>query len=227
MTTDRARWLSTDLTRVLLQIALLAAAMVGLGFLVTDVLGPVWPFNVEDQAVHALVAARTPALDRLSNDVSLIAFTAGLGIVIVAAGCLMRLACHRWREALFLFAALLAQGVIYKLTSQIVARPRPAVLQLDGFPPLRSFISGHTSAAVALYGGIAVVLATHSRRRALTVFWWVILLVIPVAVAFSRVYRGMHHPSDVAASFLCGLGCLWILRRAMLAPARPRGSGVS
>jgi undecaprenyl-diphosphatase len=88
---------------------------------------------------------------------------------------------------------------------------------------MRSFFSGHTSAAVALYCGIAVVLARHSRRRAHAAAWWVMLLFIPVAVAICRVYRGMHYPSDVAASFIVGLGCLWIMRRAVLTPAEPGG----
>jgi undecaprenyl-diphosphatase len=89
---------------------------------------------------------------------------------------------------------------------------------------MQSFPSGHVAAAVAVYGGIAVILAMHSRRRAHAAAWWVMLLIIPVAVAISRVYRGMHYPSDVAASFLVGLGCLWILQRAMLAPAAHRGA---
>ena len=224
MTTDRARPLSTALTSVILPIALLTAVMIGLGFLVTHVLVHVWPFTVEDQAVRALVAARTPSLDRVSNLVSLTAYTAGLATVMVVAGCIMRIAYHRWRESLFLPAAMLGQLVVYLLTARVVARARPAVPELDVFPPMRSFPSGHVAAAVALYGGIAVVLAMHSRRRAQTAAWWVILLIIPVMVAISRVYRGMHYPSDVAASFIVGLGCLWILQRAMLTPAEQRGS---
>jgi undecaprenyl-diphosphatase len=87
---------------------------------------------------------------------------------------------------------------------------------------MESFPSGHTAAAVALYGGIAIVLAMRSRRKAYAATWWIILLIIPIAVAISRVYRGMHYPSDVAASFLGAFGCLWILRHAMLAPAEER-----
>jgi membrane-associated phospholipid phosphatase len=219
MTTDPARPLSTALTSIILPIALLTAVMIGLGFLVTHVLVHVWPLAVEDQAVRALVAARTPSLDRVSNLVSLTAYTAGLATVMLVAGCIMRIAYHRWREALFLAAAMLGQLVVYLLTARIVARARPAVPELDVFPPMRSFPSGHVAAAVALYGGIAVVLAMHSRRRAQTAAGWVILLIIPVMVAISRVYRGMHYPSDVAASFIVGFGCLWILKRAMLIPA--------
>jgi membrane-associated phospholipid phosphatase len=224
MRTDRAHLLSTALTSVILPIALLTAVMIGLGFLVTHVLVYVWPFTVEEQAVRALVAARTPTLDRVSNLVSLVAYTAGLATAMVVTGCIMRIAYHRWHESLFLAAAMLGQLVVYMLTARVVARARPAVLELDVFPPMRSFPSGHTSAAVVLYGGIAVILAMRSRRRAQAAAWWVILLIIPVAVAISRVYRGMHYPSDAAASFIVGLGCLWIMQRAILTPAEQGGS---
>jgi membrane-associated phospholipid phosphatase len=222
--TDRARLVSIVLTSVILPMALLTAAMIGLGLLVTHVLQHVWPFTVEDHAVRALVAGRTPALDRVTDLISVAAHVVGISTALVVAGCTMRLAYHRWHESLFLAAAVLGQLAEYLLTSPVVARARPAVLQLDDFPPMRSFFSGHTSAAVALYGGIAVVLAMHARRRAHAAAWWVMLTFIPVAVAISRVYRGMHYPSDVVASFIVGFGCLWIMQRAVLAPAEPRGS---
>ena len=222
MATNRVRQLSTILTNAILPLALLTTGMIGLGFLVTHVLVNFWPFTLEDQIVRAVVAARTPTMDRVSNMVSLIAYTVGLSAVLVIVGCAMRIAYHRWRESFFLGAALLAQLVVFKTTATIVARARPAVPQLDVFPPMQSFPSGHTAAAVALYGGIAVILQMHAKTRAQQVAWWALLLLVPVAVAVSRVYRGMHNPSDVAASFIVGLGCLWILKRAILTPA---GSG--
>jgi membrane-associated phospholipid phosphatase len=216
----RAPLVSSALTRVFLQIALLTAVMIGFGFLITHVLVHVWPFTLEDQAVRALVAVRTPILNRISNVVSLIAYTAGLAIAMVVVGGAMRIAYHRWRESLFLAAAMLGQFGMFSITSRVVARARPPVPQLDVFPPMQSFPSGHTAAAVALYGGIAVILGMHSRRRAHAAAWWILLLIVPVAVGISRVYRGMHYPSDVAASFIGGLACLWILRRAMFTHTR-------
>jgi undecaprenyl-diphosphatase len=224
MATDRARPLPTVLTSVILPLALLTAVMIGLGFLLTQVLVHLWPLTIEDQAVNALLADRSPARDRDSNVISLVAYTVGIAIVLVGAGGLMRIAYHRWRESFFLAAAVVCQLVVFKLTAWTVARPRPAVPQLDSFPPMQSFPSGHVAAAVALYGGIAVVLALHARRGAQAAVWWVILLIVPIAVGVSRVYRGMHHPSDVVASFLVGLGCLWILRRAMFTPAERKGA---
>ena len=212
------------LTRILLPYALLTAVMIGLGFLVTHVLVHVWPLSVEGRAVRLLVAARTPTWDRVSNLISLCGYTACVTGMTIAAGCAMRIAWHRWREPIFLAAAVLGQGLMYEITARVVARARPGVSELDVFPPMRSFFSGHAAAAVALYGGIALVLAMHSRSRVRAAAWWVLLLILPVAVAISRVYRGMHYPSDVAASFMVGLGCVWILQRAILAPGAPRGS---
>jgi membrane-associated phospholipid phosphatase len=224
MTTERARLLTKALTGAVVPIALLTVVMIGLGFLVTHVLAHVWPFTLDDQAVRALVAARTPTLDRVSDLVSLTAYTTGLTFAIIVSGCTMRLAYRRWRESVFVLAAMLSQLVVYMLTARVVGRARPPVPQLDVFPPMRSFPSGHVAAAVAVYGGIAAVLAMHSRKRGMAATVSVILLIVPVAVAISRVYRGMHYPSDVTASFLVGFGCLWILRRAMLTPAEQRGS---
>ena len=222
---DRSRAIAFNaLTSVILPIALLTAVMIGLGLMVTHVLVHVWPFTVEDQAVRGLVAARTPTWDRVSNLISLVAYTPAVVATTLVADCVMRIAYHRWRESLLLAAAVLGQGVVYKVTTWGVARARPPVPELDVFPPMRSFFSGHTAAAVALYGGIAVVLALHARRTVHAAAWWVVLLTIPVAVAISRVYRGMHHPSDVAASFIVGLGCLWIMHRAILAPGEPGDS---
>jgi membrane-associated phospholipid phosphatase len=221
VTAFRASWRSSPLTRVFAQCLLLTAVMIGAGFFVTNFLAHRWPLSLEDNLVHAMVAARTPTLDRISNDVSLVAYTSGLAIVAIAAGCAMRIAFRRWREFFFLAAAMLAEVEVFMVTALTVARARPPVPELDDFPPMESFPSGHVSAAVALYGGIATILAMRARRTSHAIAWWALLLVVPVAVAISRVYRGMHHPSDVVASYIVGFGCLFILRRAMLVPAQP------
>jgi membrane-associated phospholipid phosphatase len=215
------------LTRVILPLLVLTVVMIGLGFLVTHILVHSLPFTIEDEAVRALATARTPGWNRVSDLVSQTAYIPGLTIAMVVAGSAMRVAYHRWHEFLFLAAALVSQHAVYWLTARVVTRPRPPVVQLDVFPPMRSFPSGHVAAAIAVYCGIAVVLGMRSRAKWHAVLWWVALLVFPVAVAISRIYRGEHHPSDVAASFVLGLGCLWVLRRAMLTSAGPKAESES
>jgi undecaprenyl-diphosphatase len=86
---------------------------------------------------------------------------------------------------------------------------------MDKSPPTSSFPSGHTSAAFALYVGLALVLSMLVRRTWLKVLLWVLILV-PISVAIARLYRGMHHPSDVTASFVNGAICVWIMAGAVL-----------
>jgi membrane-associated phospholipid phosphatase len=90
-----------------------------------------------------------------------------------------------------------------------VHRPRPPVVRLDVAPPTSSYPSGHTAAAVALYGCIAILVFWIYSRRPATRVAVVVLCCIPVVVGMSRLYRGMHYPSDVLAGALTG--GLWLL----------------
>ncbi|MBU8857522.1 MULTISPECIES: phosphatase PAP2 family protein [unclassified Micromonospora] len=202
--------------RVLLPLALLFALMVGLGLLVTRVLARTWPFTVEDTVNRELAGDRTPGWNDVSLVFSTLASTQMIVVVTVLAVLVLRLVLHRWREPLFLCAAVTAQALIFLFTTMVIDRVRPAVAHMDASPPTSSFPSGHTSAATALYVGLAVLLALRARSTPAKVGWWTLLVLVPIGVALTRMYRGMHHPSDVVASFLNGGTCVAIMARALL-----------
>lgn len=202
--------------RVLLPVALLFSVMVALGLLVTRVLAKTWPFTVEDTVNRELAADRTEGWNNVSLVFSTLASTQLIVVVTVLVALVLRLVLHRWREPLFLCAAVSAQALVFLLTTMAIDRRRPAVEHMDVSPPTSSFPSGHTSAAVALYVGIAVLLALRAKSTPAKVTWWALLILVPVGVALTRMYRGMHHPSDVAASFLNGGTCVAIMARAVL-----------
>ena len=93
------------------------------------------------------------------------------------------------------------------LVKLIVARPRPSLEQLQHLSSL-SFPSEHTTQAAAIYLTIAIVLSKELGRgfRELVIG---LAVVIAVVVAWSRVYLGVHYPTDVAAGLL--LGWSWAL----------------
>ena len=93
------------------------------------------------------------------------------------------------------------------LVKLIVARPRPTFEHLQQLSSL-SFPSEHTTQAAAIYLTVAILLSKDLNRglRELVI---VLALLIAVVVAWSRVYLGVHYPSDVAAGLI--LGWSWAL----------------
>jgi undecaprenyl-diphosphatase len=201
--------------RILLPVAVLLLVMIGLGLLVTKVWNHSWPFTVEDSINRELAGDRTDAGNGVSWFFSTVGSTPVIIGVTAVVAIILRLTLHRWREPLFLCAVVSAQAIVFFFTTLAIDRSRPNVTHMDKSPPTSSFPSGHTSAAFALYVGLALVLSTLVRRTWLKVLLWVLVLV-PVSVAIARLYRGMHHPSDVTASFLNGAICVWILASAVL-----------
>ncbi|GGO12952.1 phosphatase PAP2 family protein [Micromonospora parathelypteridis] len=202
--------------RVLLPVSLLLGVMVLLGVLITRVLARTWPFTVEDAVNRELAGDRTDGWNSVSLVFSTLASTQMIVVVTVLVALALRLWLKRWREPLFLCAAVTAQALVFLLTTLAIDRHRPAVEHMDVSPPTSSFPSGHTSAAVALYVGVAVLMALRVRSTGAKVAWWTLLLTVPLGVAVTRMYRGMHHPSDVLASFVNGGTCVAIMARAVL-----------
>ncbi len=191
--------------------ALLALASVALGLLVTQVLLDELGLAGPDQdAVEAIVAERSPFLTDASWVGSFLGGAPWLPILVgvVALVCAIN---RRWLIAAFAVFVLTAESATYRVTSWLVPRERPDVKRLDDLPVDASYPSGHTAAALAVYGGLVLLLTSRMENRALKVALWVVALVMPVIVALSRMYRGMHHPIDAAAGLLVGIGAILVL----------------
>ncbi len=123
--------------------------------------------------------------------------------VAVAGSCIWAL--HRRNRAaalVFVVNALIAEGS-NSLLKLLFARRRPNLFDELAIPASYSFPSGHAMMSTAVYGTIAViVIALRARHRAVTTAG-VVLLVL--AVGTSRVYLGVHWPTDVVAGFAAGI----------------------
>ncbi|SNX66510.1 diacylglycerol kinase family enzyme [Streptomyces sp. TLI_55] len=195
-----------------------AALMVGIGLLITGPAHDLWPMTVEDQVNSAFARMRTDTLTALSS----IASEAGNTETVIAVtlvsclGLLLMPKLPRWRQATFLALAVSLQSLVFLVITVAVDRDRPDVHRLDGSLPTSSYTSGHTGAATAVYGGLAVLALSRIRspwRRIIAAA----LFLVPIVVGIARLYRGMHHPTDVAGGLVNGGLSLWIVGRAVLA----------
>jgi membrane-associated phospholipid phosphatase len=150
----------------------------------------------------------------LSDTTTAIAVTA---VLVVG----LRIWRGRWRESAVILLCIVGELTIFLGVTSTVHRKRPSVPHLDPAPPTSSFPSGHTGAAVALYVGLAVTLLLVTRgssHRAAFVLAAGLLCVVPVIVATSRVYRGMHYATDVLAGALAGGLWMVIVVLTLLSP---------
>jgi undecaprenyl-diphosphatase len=146
---------------------------------------------------RAAVAHRTPALDHLALGVSRL----GSWTVVFPVAALLALVAA-WRSAplaRLIVVVVAARPLVEWAYKEVVARPRPSGARLvagTGF----SFPSGHVLAAAATWAFLPAVVALFTPRRAVWRGTVALAVTIVVAVAWSRVWLGVHWTSDVVAS---------------------------
>lgn len=182
-------------------------ALVGAGLLLTQVLHG--DATAEGGIEHTLAAHRTALLNTLTHLVTLTSETATVIATVAVLALLLRWWLGRWAESAFLVAAVAGQAAVFLLTTLVIDRARPNVPHLDAAPPTSSFPSGHVGAAVALWVSLAVI-AWRVCARWLASALLVVAVVLPLAVGMARLYRGMHHPTDIVFGALNGLACVWL-----------------
>jgi len=196
----------------------LALVMLGVGLLLTHPLNASvgrWDEHVNDYFARH----RTSGW----NQITKIA-TSGFNTVpvVVAASLVVGFLAlrRRWHEAAFLTLALFLEITVFLSVTFIVARPRPAVPRLNSTPSTSSFPSGHTAAATVLFAGIAIIVFCCTTRMWARVSSTLLATAVTCMVGFARVYRGLHHPTDVLMGILLGLSCLFVAALAVRAASR-------
>lgn len=147
-----------------------------------------------------------------------------VGIVLTVA-----FAWHRWwRGVLLLLLSLCGAGVLSATLKHAFQRARPAGFFDYPVPGSYSFPSGHALFALCFFTTAAALLSPRLQHPALRVLVWTAAAALIVGIGFSRIYLGVHYPSDVAAGYAAGL--LWssvIIVGDRVAHARARRRGAA
>jgi undecaprenyl-diphosphatase len=163
---------------------------------------------------HWFAAHRAPGLTTWSQVFSTLGATQAILLASLATGVVFVAVTRRWRPVVFVAVLMAGELAAFLTVAAVVRRPRPAgVSQLDHGLPTSAFPSGHEAATCCIYIGLAILVIGHARG------WWRWLFLIPavampVLVALSRMYRGEHHPTDIAGSLV--FAGLWLTATALL-----------
>jgi undecaprenyl-diphosphatase len=175
------------------------------------------------------VRQRTTVLNDWTSVGSALASTEVKVILTAVAALTMWLVWRRWTEPMMLVLPLVLEASVFITVTWLVRRPRPDVPRLEGSPVDSSFPSGHVAAA-AVYGALAVVVAWHTRKIWIRVVVGAVTALVVLAVALSRMYRGMHAFTDVVAGAVLGFVAVvlawWMVRELMRRGVSEQRAGV-
>jgi membrane-associated phospholipid phosphatase len=205
-------WLvSHPAARLVLGLAVFVLLGWGVGKLWTSVVG-----SVELNAVRDVAAQRTAVLTGVARMITW-AGSAFLLVPLALVACLAFARAGLRREALAIVLSLGGAMLISDWVKLLVSRPRPPVEHLQAVTG-SSFPSGHTTQASAFWFSLVLAMPATKASSKLTRVAAGLALLIVLAVAASRVYLGVHYPSDVVAGMLLGTGWAIYVSRCLREP---------
>lgn len=147
----------------------------------------------------------SPALTRAAKFMSFVGSEV-LGAAFVIS--LLAFAYLRWRRAAVWLTVTMAGALVLDLSLKYAfhrARPDPFFVPV---PHTYSFPSGHALFSVCFYGVLAGLLADRINSLLLRICIWTVAVVLVIAIGLSRIYLGVHYPTDVLGGYLAA--AVWV-----------------
>jgi undecaprenyl-diphosphatase len=162
------------------------------------------PLQPEIRFLDWLASIRNAPLNTLMQGLTFLGSTFWLAAIslLISGWLLLK---RRTADVALVLAAGLGSSAITNLVKVLVERPRPGVVAHLASTSTWGFPSGHSCSSAAVYMALALVLSAERRHRRIAM---AVAALLAIAVAFSRVYLGVHYPSDVVAGL--ALGWLWV-----------------
>ena len=173
-----------------------------------------------DDAIMAWIAAHQyPPLESLMLEITALGTGVVVGMLVLVAGMFLWLNCHK-HSAILLIAATVGGILLDNLLKVGFARPRPQIFEWGSHAVSSSFPSGHAMSSTVVYGTVAYLAARLQQRTAARVLTLTLAALVIIAISASRVYLGVHYPTDILAGILIGLAwagfCMSVLEAAQL-----------
>jgi undecaprenyl-diphosphatase len=164
-----------------------------------------------------------PLLAESARDVTALGGVAVLVLLIAVVSIFLAME-RKFRAVVLVLVASIGGLLLSTLLKHVVQRERPSVVPHLSIVMTSSFPSGHSILAAVVYLTLGVLVARTVERRSARVFCVVVAFFIAILVGLSRIFLGVHYPTDVLAGWMAGLVwsvlCLlvatWLQRRGFV-----------
>jgi len=154
-----------------------------------------------------VISLRSPGLTQYFKIVTEIGDAYGYLVVLVIVTVLSALVFKRWKYIGQIVLVLALSAISNMMLKRAIDRARPGIEHLVSVETL-SYPSGHAMSAMAFYGFLIYLIYNFDMGRWVKVGSILFFIVLILSIGISRIYLGVHFPSDIAGGFIAGL--IWV-----------------
>ncbi len=210
-----------------LGLALVVGATIGLGELLEGPLRATVLSGFDRPVIRWFAGRRTAALTEVMRLVTVFGGTI-FAIVFLTALAIVAYVVTRSPRWLAFFAGVMAGALgLAMILKPVIGRARPDLAPVYGVST-EAFPSGHATAAAACFVALAYLALRCARSSVVARSGVFIAVVMAALVGITRIYLGVHWPTDVLAGWALGTGWVVVIATAVRPPARerPRAGGI-
>lgn len=191
---------TSPIVRIALGFLIAAGLLLLIGWLVT---GPARPYAA---TFDGSIRSSIPQMQSPLWTSLFLTFTKfGSTLYLAIAGSIAGLAFIylRWFRPMWLFiVAMAGQAILHNGAKYLIARPRPSAML--NYQPVESFSfpSGHALSSLCLYASVVWLITNRLENSAIKAALWIVMVLFVILIGLSRLYIGVHFPTDVLAGWL-------------------------
>lgn len=159
------------------------------------------------QITDSIIAHRSPALTYYFIFMTDVGDFYGYLTVLILSLIVSLVFFKNWRYIAQTVLVLLLASISNTMLKRFIDRARPGIEHLVSVETL-SYPSGHAMSAMAFYGFLIYIFYTFKMNRWLKYSIIILLLLIILSIGISRIYLGVHYPSDILGGYIAGL--IWV-----------------
>jgi undecaprenyl-diphosphatase len=173
----------------------------------------------DDAIMHWVGTHQNPIVHKVMVEITSLGTGTVVGMLVFVSGTFLWLNRHK-HSAILLMVATVGGLILNNLLKYGFNRPRPRIFEWGTYAMSSSFPSGHAMSSVIVYGTVAYLAARLQQRLASRVLTLTFAGLVIALICASRIYLGVHYPSDIAAGVVVGLAwagfCMAVLEAAQL-----------
>jgi undecaprenyl-diphosphatase len=171
--------------------------------LTTDVLA-----SYDQQITDYVISYRSPILTNYLIFVTHVGDVYGYLVVLVSSVLISLLVFKRWKYVAQITIVLALASISNLILKRFIDRARPGIEHMVSVETL-SYPSGHAMSAMAFYGFVIYLFYRFKMNKFLKVGIIMLLAILIFSIGISRIYLGVHFPSDIAGGFIAGF--IWVV----------------